>query len=200
MLDLERFKDTQRLARDPTRRSLLQDSDPRESADTARDRHDRSIGGDGRRADNGCEAPEEVWRRRRKILASWKDVASGDQKVETGARRSAIESTPCKARSEPRCCAARSRDVMSPKLRGRLRAVYQPEQEAQTMRRSRTAGELRLRTARRDGHSLPAAIKLSTGGSTWWRPLVPVESPREGLMAAGNASSHGRGRHGIIHR
>src|SRR5256885_12089256 len=127
--------------------------------------------------------PEDVVAIGRKILASLEGpFAIGDQMVETGA---SIGIAMYPVHGDDPSTLLRRADVAMyvAKRSGGGYAVYQPEQEAQTLRRSGLAGELRRSIPQGELvlHYQPQ-ITLATGTLHSVEALVPWDHPRQGLI------------------
>src|SRR2546423_4251494 len=184
LLDLDRFKDINDALGHDRGDSLLQEVTARlRGVLRATDTIARLGGDEFAVLTTDAKHPEDVVATARKILASLEGpFAIGDQMVETGASIGIAmypghrddPSTPLRRADVAMYVAKRS---------GGGYALYQPEQEAQTLRRSGLAGELRRSIPQGELvlHYQPQ-ITLATGTIHSVEALVRWNHPREGLM------------------
>ena len=175
LLDLDRFKDINDSLGHDRGDSLLQEVTARlRGVLRATDTIARLGGDEFAVLTTDAKHPEDVVSTAKKILASLEGpFAIGDQMVETGASIG-IAMYPLHG-DDPSTLLRRADVAMYvAKRSGGGYAQYQPEQEAQTMRRSGLAGELVL-------HYQPQ-ITLATGAINVVEALVRWNHPREGLM------------------
>ena len=184
LLDLDRFKDINDALGHDRGDSLLQEVTARlrgvlRATDTV-----ARLGGDEFAVlTTDAKHPEDVVATARKILASLEGpFAIGDQMVETGASIG-IAMYPVHG-DDPGTLLRRADVAMYvAKRSGGGYAMYQPEQEAQTLRRSGLAGELRRSIPQGELllHYQPQ-VTLATGSIHTVEALVRWNHPREGLM------------------
>jgi len=184
LLDLDRFKDINDALGHDRGDSLLQEVTSRlrgvlRATDTV-----ARLGGDEFAVlTNDAKHPEDVVATARKILVSLEGpFAIGDQMVETGASIG-IAMYPIHG-DDPSTLLRRADVAMYvAKRSGGGYALYQPEQEAQTLRRSGLAGELRRAIPQGELvlHYQPQ-ITLATGAIHAVEALIRWNHPREGLM------------------
>ncbi len=184
LLDLDRFKDINDALGHDRGDSLLQEVTSRlrgvlRATDTV-----ARLGGDEFAVlTNDAKHPEDVVATARKILASLEGpFAIGDQMVETGASIG-IAMYPIHG-DDPSTLLRRADVAMYvAKRSGGGYALYQPEQEAQTLRRSGLAGELRRAIPQGELvlHYQPQ-VTLATGAIHALEALIRWNHPREGLM------------------
>jgi len=184
LLDLDRFKDINDALGHDRGDSLLQEVTARlrgvlRATDTV-----ARLGGDEFAVlTTDAKHPEDVIASARKILASLEGpFAIADQMVETGASIG-IAMYPVHG-DDPGTLLRRADVAMYvAKRSGGGYALYQPEQEAQTMRRSGLAGELRRSIPQGELvlHYQPQ-VTLATGAVHTVEALVRWNHPREGLM------------------
>ena len=184
LLDLDRFKDINDALGHDRGDSLLQEVTARlrgvlRATDTV-----ARLGGDEFAVlTTDAKHPEDVAGTARKILASLEGPFSiGDQMVETGA---SIGIALYPVHGDDPSTLLRRADVAMyvAKRSGGGYALYQPEQEAQSLRRSGLAGELRRSIPQGELvlHYQPQ-VTLATGLIQSVEALVRWNHPREGLM------------------
>jgi diguanylate cyclase (GGDEF)-like protein/PAS domain S-box-containing protein len=184
LLDLDRFKDINDALGHDRGDSLLQEVTARlrgvlRATDTV-----ARLGGDEFAVlTTDARHPEDVVASARKILASLEGpFAIADQMVETGA---SIGIAMYPVHGDDPSTLLRRADVAMyvAKRSGGGYAIYQPEQEAQTLRRSGLAGELRRAIPQGELvlHYQPQ-VTLATGAVHTVEALVRWNHPREGLM------------------
>jgi diguanylate cyclase (GGDEF)-like protein/PAS domain S-box-containing protein len=184
LLDLDRFKDINDALGHDRGDSLLQEVTARlrgvlRATDTV-----ARLGGDEFAVlTTDAKHPEDVLSIAKKILASLEGpFAIGDQMVETGA---SIGIAMYPVHGDDPSTLLRRADVAMyvAKRSGGGFALYQPEQEAQSLRRSGLAGELRRSIPQGELvlHYQPQ-VTLSTGAIQTVEALVRWNHPREGLM------------------
>ena len=184
LLDLDRFKDINDSLGHDRGDSLLQEVTARlRGVLRATDTIARLGGDEFAVLTTDAKHPEDVVASARKILASLEGpFAIGDQMVETGA---SIGIAMYPVHGDDPSTLLRRADVAMyvAKRSGGGYALYQPEQEAQTMRRSGLAGELRRSIPQGELvlHYQPQ-ITLATGAIQTVEALVRWNHPREGLM------------------
>ena len=184
LLDLDRFKDVNDALGHDRGDTLLQEVTARlrgvlRATDTV-----ARLGGDEFAVlTNDAKHPDDVVATARKILAALEGpFAIADQMVETGA---SIGIALYPVHGDDPTTLLRRADVAMyvAKRSGGGHAVYAPEQEAQTLRRSGLAGELR--------RSIPQGelvlqyqpqLTLATGAIQGMEALVRWNHPREGMM------------------
>jgi diguanylate cyclase (GGDEF)-like protein/PAS domain S-box-containing protein len=184
LLDLDRFKDINDALGHDRGDSLLQEVTARlrgvlRATDTV-----ARLGGDEFAVlSTDAKHPEDVVATARKILASLEGpFAIADQMVETGASIG-IAMYPVHG-DDPGTLLRRADVAMYiAKRSGGGYAMYQPDQEAQTLRRSGLAGELRRSIPQGELvlHYQPQ-VTLATGAINVVEALVRWNHPREGLM------------------
>ena len=184
LLDLDRFKDINDALGHDRGDSLLQEVTARlrgvlRATDTV-----ARLGGDEFAVLTiDAKHPEDVVATARKILASLEGpFAIGDHMVETGASIG-IAMYPVHG-DDPGTLLRRADVAMYvAKRSGGGYAMYQPEQEAQTLRRSGLAGELRRSIPQGELvlHYQPQ-VTLSSGAINAVEALVRWNHPREGMM------------------
>src|SRR5256884_344579 len=184
LLDLDRFKDINDALGHDRGDSLLQEVTARlRGVLRATDTIARLGGDEFAVLTTDAKHPEDVVSTAKKILASLEGpFAIGDQMVETGASIG-IAMYPLHG-DDPSTLLRRADVAMYvAKRSGGGYAQYQPEQEAQTMRRSGLAGELRRSIPQGELvlHYQPQ-ITLATGAINVVEALVRWNHPREGLM------------------
>ena len=184
LLDLDRFKDINDALGHDRGDSLLQEVTARlRGVLRATDTIARLGGDEFAVLTTDAKHPEDVMGTARKILASLEGpFAIGDQMVETGASIG-IAMYPIHG-DDPGTLLRRADVAMYvAKRSGGGYAMYQPEQEAQTLRRSGLAGELRRSIPQGELvlHYQPQ-VTLATGGIASVEALVRWNHPREGLM------------------
>ena len=184
LLDLDRFKDINDSLGHDRGDSLLQEVTARlRGVLRATDTIARLGGDEFAVLTTDAKHPEDVLATARKILASLAGpFAIGDQMVETGASIG-IAMYPIHG-DDPGTLLRRADVAMYvAKRSGGGYALYQPEQEAQTMRRSGLAGELRRSIPQGELvlHYQPQ-VTLATGAINVVEALVRWNHPREGLM------------------
>jgi diguanylate cyclase (GGDEF)-like protein/PAS domain S-box-containing protein len=184
LLDLDRFKDINDALGHDRGDSLLQEVTARlrgvlRATDTV-----ARLGGDEFAVlTTDAKHPEDVAGTARKILASLDGPFSiGDQMVETGA---SIGIAMYPVHGDDPSTLLRRADVAMyvAKRSGGGYAMYQPEQEAQSLRRSGLAGELRRSIPQGELvlHYQPQ-VTLATGAIQSVEALVRWNHPREGIM------------------
>jgi diguanylate cyclase (GGDEF)-like protein/PAS domain S-box-containing protein len=184
LLDLDRFKDINDALGHDRGDSLLQEVTARlRGVLRATDTIARLGGDEFAVLTTDARHPEDVVASARKILASLEGpFAIGDQMVETGA---SIGIAMYPVHGDDPSTLLRRADVAMyvAKRSGGGYAVYQPEQEAQTLRRSGLAGELRRAIPQGELvlHYQPQ-VTLATGAVHTVEALVRWNHPREGLM------------------
>ena len=184
LLDLDRFKDINDALGHDRGDSLLQEVTARlRGVLRATDTIARLGGDEFAVLTPDAKHPEDVVATARKILASLEGpFAIGDQMVETGA---SIGIAMYPVHGDDPSTLLRRADVAMyvAKRSGGGYAVYQPEQEAQTLRRSGLAGELRRSIPQGELvlHYQPQ-VTLATGTIHSVEALVRWNHPREGLM------------------
>jgi diguanylate cyclase (GGDEF)-like protein/PAS domain S-box-containing protein len=184
LLDLDRFKDINDALGHDRGDSLLQEVTARlRGVLRATDTIARLGGDEFAVLTTDAKHPEDVVASARKILASLEGpFAIGDQMVETGA---SIGIAIYPVHGDDPSTLLRRADVAMyvAKRSGGGYALYQPEQEAQTMRRSGLAGELRRSIPQGELvlHYQPQ-VTLATGAIQTVEALVRWNHPREGLM------------------
>jgi diguanylate cyclase (GGDEF)-like protein/PAS domain S-box-containing protein len=184
LLDLDRFKDINDALGHDRGDSLLQEVTARlRGVLRATDTIARLGGDEFAVLSTDAKHPEDVVATARKILASLEGpFAIADQMVETGASIG-IAMYPVHG-DDPGTLLRRADVAMYvAKRSGGGYAMYQPEQEAQTLRRSGLAGELRRSIPQGELvlHYQPQ-ITLATGAIHTVEALVRWNHPREGLM------------------
>jgi diguanylate cyclase (GGDEF)-like protein/PAS domain S-box-containing protein len=184
LLDLDRFKDINDALGHDRGDSLLQEVTARlRGVLRATDTIARLGGDEFAVLAPDAKHPEDVVGTARKILASLEGpFAIADQMVETGASIG-IAMYPIHG-DDPGTLLRRADVAMYvAKRSGGGYAMYQPEQETQTLRRSGLAGELRRSIPQGELvlHYQPQ-VTLSTGAITSVEALVRWNHPREGLM------------------
>jgi diguanylate cyclase (GGDEF)-like protein/PAS domain S-box-containing protein len=184
LLDLDRFKDINDALGHDRGDSLLQEVTARlRGVLRATDTIARLGGDEFAVLTTDAKHPEDVVGTARKILASLEGpFAIADQMVETGASIG-IAMYPVHG-DDPGTLLRRADVAMYvAKRSGGGYAMYQPEQEAQTMRRSGLAGELRRSIPQGELvlHYQPQ-VTLATGAISAVEALVRWNHPREGLM------------------
>ena len=184
LLDLDRFKDINDALGHDRGDSLLQEVTARlRGVLRATDTIARLGGDEFAVLTTDAKHPEDVVGTARKILASLEGpFAIGDQMVETGASIG-IAMYPVHG-DDPGTLLRRADVAMYvAKRSGGGYALYQPEQEAQTLRRSGLAGELRRAIPQGELvlHYQPQ-VTLTTGAINAVEALVRWNHPREGLM------------------
>jgi diguanylate cyclase (GGDEF)-like protein/PAS domain S-box-containing protein len=184
LLDLDRFKDINDALGHDRGDSLLQEVTARlRGVLRATDTIARLGGDEFAVLTTDAKHPEDVAGTARKILASLEGpFAIADQMVETGASIG-IAMYPVHG-DDPGTLLRRADVAMYvAKRSGGGYAMYQPEQEAQTLRRSGLAGELRRSIPQGELvlHFQPQ-VTLATGSITAVEALVRWNHPREGLM------------------
>ncbi|HET7418916.1 MAG TPA: PAS domain S-box protein [Candidatus Dormibacteraeota bacterium] len=184
LLDLDRFKDINDSLGHDRGDSLLQEVTARlRGVLRATDTIARLGGDEFAVLTTDAKHPEDVVATARKILASLEGpFAIGDQMVETGASIG-IAMYPIHG-DDPSTLLRRADVAMYvAKRSGGGYAMYQPEQEAQTLRRSGLAGELRRSIPQGELvlHYQPQ-VTLATGTINVVEALVRWNHPREGLM------------------
>jgi len=184
LLDLDRFKDINDALGHDRGDSLLQEVTARlRGVLRATDTIARLGGDEFAVLTTDAKHPEDVVATARKILASLEGpFAIGDQMVETGA---SIGIAMYPVHGDDPSTLLRRADVAMyvAKRSGGGFALYQPEQEAQTLRRSGLAGELRRSIPQGELvlHYQPQ-VTLATGAIQTVEALVRWNHPREGLM------------------
>ena len=184
LLDLDRFKDINDALGHDRGDSLLQEVTARlRGVLRATDTIARLGGDEFAVLTPDAKHPEDVVGTARKILASLEGpFAIGDQMVETGA---SIGIAMYPVHGDDPSTLLRRADVAMyvAKRSGGGHALYQPEQEAQTIRRSGLAGELRRSIPQGELvlHYQPQ-VTLATGAINAVEALVRWNHPREGLM------------------
>ena len=184
LLDLDRFKDINDALGHDRGDSLLQEVTARlRGVLRATDTIARLGGDEFAVLTTDAKHPEDVVASARKILASLEGpFAIADQMVETGA---SIGIAMYPVHGDDPSTLLRRADVAMyvAKRSGGGYAVYQPEHEAQTLRRSGLAGELRRAIPQGELvlHYQPQ-ITLATGAIQTVEALVRWNHPREGLM------------------
>ena len=184
LLDLDRFKDINDALGHDRGDSLLQEVTARlRGVLRATDTIARLGGDEFAVLTTDAKHPEDVVATARKILASLEGpFAIGDQMVETGA---SIGIAMYPVHGDDPSTLLRRADVAMyvAKRSGGGCALYQPEQEAQTLRRSGLAGELRRSIPQGELmlHYQPQ-VTLATGAIQTVEALVRWNHPREGLM------------------
>jgi diguanylate cyclase (GGDEF)-like protein/PAS domain S-box-containing protein len=184
LLDLDRFKDINDALGHDRGDSLLQEVTARlRGVLRATDTIARLGGDEFAVLTTDAKHPEDVVASARKILASLEGpFAIADQMVETGA---SIGIAMYPVHGDDPSTLLRRADVAMyvAKRSGGGYAVYQPEQEAQTLRRSGFAGELRRSIPQGELvlHYQPQ-VTLATGEVKAVEALVRWNHPREGLM------------------
>ncbi|HXN91213.1 MAG TPA: PAS domain S-box protein [Candidatus Sulfotelmatobacter sp.] len=184
LLDLDRFKDINDALGHDRGDSLLQEVTARlRGVLRATDTIARLGGDEFAVLTPDAKHPEDVVATARKILASLEGpFAIADQMVETGA---SIGIAMYPVHGDDPSTLLRRADVAMyvAKRSGGGHAVYQPEQEAQTLRRSGLAGELRRSIPQGELvlHYQPQ-VTLATGAINSVEALVRWNHPREGLM------------------
>ena len=184
LLDLDRFKDINDALGHDRGDSLLQEVTARlRGVLRATDTIARLGGDEFAVLTTDAKHPEDVVSTARKILASLEGpFAIADQMVETGA---SIGIAMYPVHGDDPTTLLRRADVAMyvAKRAGGGHAVYQPEQEAQTLRRSGLAGELRRAIPQGELvlHYQPQ-VTLATGAIHAVEALVRWNHPREGLM------------------
>ena len=184
LLDLDRFKDINDSLGHDRGDSLLQEVTARlRGVLRATDTIARLGGDEFAVLTTDAKHPEDVLATAKKILASLEGpFAIGDQMVETGASIG-IAMYPIHG-DDPGTLLRRADVAMYvAKRSGGGFALYQPEQEAQTLRRSGLAGELRRSIPQGELvlHYQPQ-VTLATGSINVVEALVRWNHPREGLM------------------
>jgi diguanylate cyclase (GGDEF)-like protein/PAS domain S-box-containing protein len=184
LLDLDRFKDINDALGHDRGDSLLQEVTARlRGVLRATDTIARLGGDEFAVLTTDAKHPEDVAGTARKILASLEGpFAIADQMVETGASIG-IAMYPVHG-DDPGTLLRRADVAMYvAKRSGGGFAMYQPEQEAQTLRRSGLAGELRRSIPQGELilHYQPQ-VTLATGAINAVEALVRWNHPREGLM------------------
>ncbi|HKC20689.1 MAG TPA: EAL domain-containing protein, partial [Candidatus Dormibacteraeota bacterium] len=184
LLDLDRFKDINDALGHDRGDSLLQEVTARlRGVLRATDTIARLGGDEFAVLTTDAKHPEDVVGTARKILASLEGpFAIGDQQVETGASIG-IAIYPIHG-DDPGTLLRRADVAMYvAKRSGGGYAMYQPEQETQTLRRSGLAGELRRSIPQGELvlHYQPQ-VTLATGAINCVEALVRWNHPREGLM------------------
>jgi diguanylate cyclase (GGDEF)-like protein/PAS domain S-box-containing protein len=184
LLDLDRFKDINDALGHDRGDSLLQEVTARlRGVLRATDTIARLGGDEFAVLTTDAKHPEDVVGTARKILASLEGpFAIADQMVETGASIG-IAMYPVHG-DDPGTLLRRADVAMYvAKRSGGGYAMYQPEQETQTLRRSGLAGELRRAIPQGELvlHYQPQ-ITLTTGAINAVEALVRWNHPREGLM------------------
>jgi len=184
LLDLDRFKDINDALGHDRGDSLLQEVTARlRGVLRATDTIARLGGDEFAVLTPDAKHPEDVVATARKILASLEGpFAIADQMVETGA---SIGIALYPVHGDDPSTLLRRADVAMyvAKRSGGGHAVYQPEQEAQTLRRTGLAGELRRSIPQGELvlHYQPQ-VTLATGAINSVEALVRWNHPREGLM------------------
>ncbi len=184
LLDLDRFKDINDALGHDRGDSLLQEVTARlRGVLRATDTIARLGGDEFAVLTTDAKHPEDVVATARKILASLEGpFAIADQMVETGA---SIGIAMYPVHGDDPSTLLRRADVAMyvAKRSGGGYALYQPEQEAQTLRRSGLAGELRRSIPQGELllHYQPQ-VTLATGAIQTVEALVRWNHPREGLM------------------
>src|SRR3989454_4548125 len=184
LLDLDRFKDINDALGHDRGDTLLQEVTARlRGVLRATDTIARLGGDEFAVLTTDAKHPDDVVATARKILAALEGpFAIADQMVETGA---SIGIALYPVHGDDPTTLLRRADVAMyvAKRSGGGHAVYAPEQEAQTLRRSGLAGELR--------RSIPQGelvlqyqpqVTLATGGIQGMEALVRWNNPREGMM------------------
>src|SRR5258708_7931952 len=184
LLDLDRFKDINDALGHDRGDSLLQEVTARlRGVLRATDTIARLGGDEFAVLTTDARHPDDVVASARKILASLEGpFAIADQMVETGASIG-IAMYPVHG-DDPGTLLRRADVAMYvAKRSGGGYAIYQPEQEAQTLRRSGLAGELRRAIPQGELvlHYQPQ-VTLATGAVHTVEALVRWNHPREGLM------------------
>src|SRR5438477_2525336 len=184
LLDLDRFKDINDALGHDRGDSLLQEVTARlRGVLRATDTIARLGGDEFAVLTTDAKHPEDVIASARKIIASLEGpFAIADQMVETGASIG-IAMYPVHG-DDPGTLLRRADVAMYvAKRSGGGYAMYQPEQEAQTLRRSGLAGELRRSIPQGELvlHYQPQ-VTLATGAVHTVEALVRWNHPREGLM------------------
>jgi len=184
LLDLDRFKDINDALGHDRGDSLLQEVTARlRGVLRATDTIARLGGDEFAVLTTDARHPDDVVASARKILASLEGpFAIADQMVETGASIG-ISMYPVHG-DDPGTLLRRADVAMYvAKRSGGGYAIYQPEQEAQTLRRSGLAGELRRAIPQGELvlHYQPQ-VTLATGAVHTVEALVRWNHPREGLM------------------
>jgi diguanylate cyclase (GGDEF)-like protein/PAS domain S-box-containing protein len=184
LLDLDRFKDINDALGHDRGDSLLQEVTARlRGVLRATDTIARLGGDEFAVLTTDAKHPDDVVSTARKILASLEGpFAIADQMVETGA---SIGIAMYPVHGDDPSTLLRRADVAMyvAKRSGGGYAVYAPEQEAQTLRRSGLAGELRRSIPQGELvlHYQPQ-VTLATGAMHSVEALVRWNHPREGLM------------------
>src|SRR5438034_7069806 len=184
LLDLDRFKDINDALGHDRGDSLLQEVTARlRGVLRATDTIARLGGDEFAVLTTDARHPEDVTASAKKILASLEGpFAIGDQMVETGA---SIGMAMDPVHGDDPSTLLRRADVAMyvAKRSGGGFALYQPEQEAQTLRRSGLAGELRRSIPQGELvlHYQPQ-VTLATGAVRSVEALVRWNHPREGVM------------------
>jgi diguanylate cyclase (GGDEF)-like protein/PAS domain S-box-containing protein len=184
LLDLDRFKDINDALGHDRGDSLLQEVTARlRGVLRATDTIARLGGDEFAVLTPDARHPEDVIGTAKKILASLEGpFAIGDQMVETGA---SIGIAMYPVHGDDPSTLLRRADVAMyvAKRSGGGFALYQPEHEAQTLRRSGLAGELRRSIPQGELvlHYQPQ-VTLATGAVRTVEALVRWNHPREGLM------------------
>jgi diguanylate cyclase (GGDEF)-like protein/PAS domain S-box-containing protein len=184
LLDLDRFKDINDALGHDRGDSLLQEVTARlRGVLRATDTIARLGGDEFAVLTTDARHPEDVIGTAKKILASLEGpFAIGDQMVETGA---SIGISMYPVHGDDPSTLLRRADVAMyvAKRSGGGFALYQPEHEAQTLRRSGLAGELRRSIPQGELvlHYQPQ-VTLATGAVHTVEALVRWNHPREGLM------------------
>ncbi|HKW60316.1 MAG TPA: EAL domain-containing protein, partial [Candidatus Dormibacteraeota bacterium] len=184
LLDLDRFKDINDALGHDRGDSLLQEVTARlRGVLRATDTIARLGGDEFAVLTTDARHPEDVVSTAKKILASLEGpFAIADQMVETGA---SIGIAMYPVHGDDPSTLLRRADVAMyvAKRSGGGFALYQPEQEAQTLRRSGLAGELRRSIPQGELvlHYQPQ-VTLATGAIHTVEALIRWNHPREGLM------------------
>ena len=184
LLDLDRFKDINDALGHDRGDSLLQEVTARlRGVLRATDTIARLGGDEFAVLTTDARHPEDVVATAKKILGSLEGpFAIGDQMVETGA---SIGIAMYPVHGDDPSTLLRRADVAMyvAKRSGGGFALYQPEHEAQTLRRSGLAGELRRSIPQGELvlHYQPQ-VTLATGAISAVEALVRWNHPREGLM------------------
>ena len=184
LLDLDRFKDINDALGHDRGDSLLQEVTARlRGVLRATDTIARLGGDEFAVLSTDARHPEDVTATAKKILASLEGpFAIGDQMVETGA---SIGIAMYPVHGDDPSTLLRRADVAMyvAKKSGGGFALYQPEHEAQTLRRSGLAGELRRAIPQGELvlHYQPQ-VTVATGAVSAVEALLRWNHPREGLM------------------
>ena len=184
LLDLDRFKDINDALGHDRGDTLLQEVTARlRGVLRATDTIARLGGDEFAVLTTDAKHPDDVVATARKILAALEGpFAIADQMVETGA---SIGIALYPVHGDDPTTLLRRADVAMyvAKRSGGGHAVYAPEQEAQTLRRSGLAGELRRSIPQGELHlQYQPQVTLGTGAIHSVEALVRWNNPREGMM------------------